>query len=98
VSCDEGRLQNGGQPLPCSASKEHIMADIIRTANATRSGDLRNGKGTTATAGGGLRDLNYSFHSRFEDGPGTYLEELIAAAHASCYSMAPNLASADLAL
>src|SRR5690349_8645272 len=64
------------------------MADIIRTASATWSGDLRNGKGTTSTAGGGLRDLNYSFHSRFENGAGTNPEELIAAAHASCFSMA----------
>ena len=42
--------------------------------------------GTTGSSG--LRDLNYSFHSRFETGPGTNPEELIAAAHASCFSMA----------
>ena len=64
------------------------MADIKRTASAAWSGDLRNGKGSTSTGGGGLRDLNYSFHSRFENGPGTNPEELIAAAHASCFSMA----------
>src|SRR5947207_13054980 len=64
------------------------MADINRTASAVWSGDLRNGKGSTSTAGGALRDLNYSFHSRFENGTGTNPEELIAAAHASCFSMA----------
>ena len=64
------------------------MADIKRTASAAWSGDLRNGKGSTSTGGGGLRDLNYSFHSRFENDPGTNPEELIAAAHASCFSMA----------
>ena len=64
------------------------MADIVRTASASWNGDLRNGKGTTSTGGGGLKDLPYSFHSRFEQGPGTNPEELIAAAHASCFSMA----------
>ncbi len=64
------------------------MADIIRTGSASWRGDIRSGKGTTSTGGGGLRDLNYSFHSRFENGAGTNPEELIAAAHASCFSMA----------
>jgi osmotically inducible protein OsmC len=64
------------------------MADITRTASATWSGDLRSGQGTTSTGSGGLRELNYSFHSRFEAGAGTNPEELIAAAHASCFSMA----------
>src|SRR5690348_340157 len=64
------------------------MADIVRTGSAIWNGDLRSGKGTTSTGGGGIRDLNYSFHSRFENGQGTNPEELIAAAHASCFSMA----------
>jgi lipoyl-dependent peroxiredoxin len=64
------------------------MADITRTASATWNGDLRGGKGTTTTGSGGLRELNYSFHSRFEQGAGTNPEELIASAHASCFSMA----------
>lgn len=64
------------------------MADINRTGSASWSGDLRSGKGTTSTGGGGIKDLNYSFTSRFENGPGTNPEELIAAAHASCFSMA----------
>jgi lipoyl-dependent peroxiredoxin len=64
------------------------MADIQRTATASWSGDLRTGKGVTSTGGGGLREVNYSFQSRFENGPGTNPEELIASAHASCFSMA----------
>ena len=64
------------------------MAEIIRTGSAVWSGDLRTGKGTTSTGGGGLRELPYSFHSRFENGSGTNPEELIASAHASCFSMA----------
>jgi osmotically inducible protein OsmC len=49
-------------------------------------GDLRNGKGTF-TAGDGING-EYSFRSRFEDGPGANPEQLIAAAHAACFSMA----------
>src|SRR5688500_6223810 len=64
------------------------MADIIRTGSAAWHGDLKNGKGTTSTGGGGLRDVVYSFHSRFENGSGTNPEELIASAHAACFSMA----------
>jgi lipoyl-dependent peroxiredoxin len=64
------------------------MADIVRTGSASWNGDLQTGRGTTSTGGGGLRDLNYSFRSRFENGAGTNPEELIAAAHASCFSMA----------
>jgi osmotically inducible protein OsmC len=64
------------------------MADITRTGSAVWHGELRNGKGTTSTGGRGLRDVLYSFHSRFENGGGTNPEELIAAAHASCFSMA----------
>jgi lipoyl-dependent peroxiredoxin len=64
------------------------MAEITRTASAFWNGDLRSGQGATSTGSGGLRDLNYSFHSRFENGPGTNPEELIASAHASCFSMA----------
>ncbi len=71
------------------------MADIIRTGSASWSGDLVHGQGTTSTGGGGLRDLNYSFRSRFENGPGTNPEELIAAAHASCFTMALSKTLAD---
>ncbi|MDP2361306.1 MAG: OsmC family protein [bacterium] len=71
---------------------------MIRRASAHWQGDLKTGKGTVSAAGGALDQTPYSFHSRFEDGPGTNPEELIAAAHAGCFSMALSgqLASAGL--
>ena len=59
-----------------------------RTASAVWKGGLKDGKGTISTESGVLRKTSYSFHTRFEDGPGTNPEELIAAAHAGCFSMA----------
>jgi lipoyl-dependent peroxiredoxin len=58
-----------------------------RNAEATWEGDLKNGKGTMKLAGGAYEGA-YSFASRFESGKGTNPEELIAAAHAGCFSMA----------
>jgi len=59
----------------------------VRNAEARWEGDLPNGKGTMRF-GGGAFEGQYSFSSRFEDGAGTNPEELIAAAHAGCFSMA----------
>src|SRR5512140_241752 len=59
-----------------------------RKASAEWKGDLRSGKGTISTDSGVLRDTQYSFSTRFENGAGTNPEELIAAAHAGCFSMA----------
>jgi len=59
-----------------------------RTASAEWRGDLKNGKGTVSTASGVLSQSAYSFHTRFEEGKGTNPEELLAAAHAGCFSMA----------
>ena len=59
-----------------------------RTANAVWEGDLKAGKGRISTASGVLSDTQYSFSTRFENGIGTNPEELIAAAHAGCFSMA----------
>ena len=59
-----------------------------RTASAVWQGDLKGGKGTVSTQSGVLKDTQYSFSTRFEDGKGTNPEELIAAAHAGCFSMA----------
>jgi osmotically inducible protein OsmC len=59
----------------------------IRTADAEWKGDLRHGDGHMRF-GGGAYDGRYTFASRFEDGGGTNPEELIAAAHAGCFSMA----------
>jgi lipoyl-dependent peroxiredoxin len=59
-----------------------------RKASAHWSGDLKSGKGTVATTSGVLSKTQYSFSTRFEDGVGTNPEELIAAAHAGCFTMA----------
>jgi osmotically inducible protein OsmC len=59
-----------------------------RTASAVWKGDLRTGKGTISSASGTLKETQYSFSTRFENGVGTNPEELIAAAHAGCFSMA----------
>ena len=59
-----------------------------RTAQAHWSGDLKSGAGTVSMASGTLSNTPYSFHSRFEQGKGTNPEELLAAAHAGCFTMA----------
>jgi osmotically inducible protein OsmC len=59
----------------------------VRTAEAQWEGPLQGGKGVMRL-GGGAFEGPYSFASRFEDGTGTNPEELIAAAHAGCFSMA----------
>jgi len=64
------------------------MADIQRNAEAMWKGDLRSGNGRITSNSGVLKDTPYSFATRFKDAPGTNPEELIAAAHAACYSMA----------
>lgn len=64
------------------------MAAIKRTASAVWNGDLPSGNGKITTSSGVLKETPYSFKTRFEDGAGTNPEELIAAAHAACYSMA----------
>jgi osmotically inducible protein OsmC len=59
-----------------------------RNASAVWQGGLKDGKGTISTDSGVLDKTQYSFSTRFEDGQGTNPEELIAAAHAGCFSMA----------
>jgi len=59
-----------------------------RTASALWNGSLKEGKGTITTQSGVLSDAPYSFVTRFENGKGTNPEELIAAAHAGCFTMA----------
>ena len=66
----------------------------IRTASARWQGNLTEGSGTIKTGKGGYQG-NYSFKSRFEEGEGTNPEELIAAAHAGCFSMAFSKGLAD---
>jgi osmotically inducible protein OsmC len=59
-----------------------------RIASAAWSGDLKQGKGTISTESGVLKDTQYSYSTRFENGIGTNPEELIGAAHAGCFTMA----------
>jgi len=59
-----------------------------RKASAEWKGGLKDGKGTVSSASGVLSSTPYSFTTRFENTPGTNPEELIAAAHAACFSMA----------
>ena len=62
-----------------------------RSASAVWKGGLKDGKGTVSSASGVLSDTPYDFRMRFENEKGTNPEELIAAAHASCFSMALSL-------
>ena len=69
-----------------------------RKASAVWKGGLKEGKGSISAPGGVLNNTPYSFTTRFENAPGTNPEELIAAAHAGCFSMALSgqLANAGL--
>lgn len=62
-----------------------------RSASAVWHGSLKEGKGTLSTQSGTLDQTQYSFGSRFETGTGTNPEELIAAAHAGCFTMALSM-------
>jgi osmotically inducible protein OsmC len=64
------------------------MATIVRDATAVWTGAGKDGRGALTTQSGTLKDTPYSFTTRFGDGKGTNPEELIAAAHAGCFSMA----------
>ena len=64
------------------------MAGIERSATGMWHGDLRSGKGQIDSTSGVLQNTPYTFATRFENAKGTNPEELIAAAHAACYSMA----------
>jgi osmotically inducible protein OsmC len=67
------------------------MTALQRTASATWNGTVKAGQGQINAASGVLNHTPYSFATRFESQPGTNPEELIAAAHAACYSMALTL-------
>ena len=67
---------------------------ITRWATARYDGTGKDGKGELTTQSGVLDHQRYGFQSRFEDGPGTNPEELIAAAHAGCFTMALSFALA----
>jgi osmotically inducible protein OsmC len=78
---------NPGSGL-CDHFQRGDSPTMIRTASAHWAGSVKEGKGTVSTASGILKDTQYSFATRFADGAGTNPEELIAAAHAGCFSMA----------
>jgi lipoyl-dependent peroxiredoxin len=65
-----------------------------RTATARYTGFGKDGRGAVTTQSGVLTDQYYGFNSRFEDGKGTNPEELVAAAHAGCFTMALSFALA----
>ena len=64
------------------------MAQIKRRASAQWQGSGKDGTGSLTTQSGALSKIPYGFNARFGDGTGTNPEELIAAAHAGCFSMA----------
>ncbi|MBZ9560264.1 MULTISPECIES: OsmC family protein [unclassified Modicisalibacter] len=64
---------------------------IKKQGSAQWRGSLKKGKGTVSTESGALGENPYGFNTRFEGQPGTNPEELIGAAHASCYSMALSM-------
>lgn len=64
---------------------------IKKQGSAEWQGSLKQGKGTVSTESGALKQNPYGFNTRFEGEPGTNPEELIGAAHASCYSMALSM-------
>jgi osmotically inducible protein OsmC len=71
---------------------------IKRKGSAVWSGDLKSGNGTVSTESGALESRAYGFSTRFEDEPGTNPEELIAAAHAGCFTMALSLVLSEAGL
>ena len=68
---------------------------MMRSASAVWKGGLKDGAGTVSTDTGTLSDVPYTFRMRFENEKGTNPEELIAAAHASCFSMALSMFLGD---
>lgn len=64
---------------------------INRTGSAAWQGGIKDGKGSISTQSGALKEYPYGFSSRFEGQPGTNPEELIAAAHSGCFTMALSL-------
>jgi lipoyl-dependent peroxiredoxin len=68
-----------------------MQMKIVREGSAQWKGGIKDGKGLITTQTGALKDYPYGFSSRFEGTPGTNPEELLAAAHAGCFTMALSL-------
>lgn len=75
----------------CGRAIINIISSMKRSASAHWEGNLTEGNGTVSTPSGVLDQTPYSFKSRFESGTGTNPEELVAAAHAGCFTMALSL-------
>ncbi len=71
---------------------------INRKGSAQWQGGIRDGKGSVSTQSGALKDQPYGFNTRFENQPGTNPEELLAAAHAGCFTMALSKILGDAGL
>lgn len=71
---------------------------VNRTGSAVWQGGIKDGKGTMSTQSGALSAYPYAFSSRFEDQKGSNPEELIAAAHAGCFTMALSLIMGEAGL
>jgi osmotically inducible protein OsmC len=78
-------ISPAAERIPVPANERKFMK---RKASAVWRGDLKTGKGSISTESGVLKETQYSFGTRFENGVGTNPEELIGAAHAGCFSMA----------
>jgi lipoyl-dependent peroxiredoxin len=81
-------------PPRCNGVTQQRKNLMQRTATAKYQGLGKDGKGHISTQSGALTDQPYGFNTRFEDGEGTNPEELIAAAHAGCFTMALSFALA----
>ena len=77
----------GKRPAACETRNCGDGPGMKRSASAVWQGSLKEGKGTLTAPGGALKNTEYSFGSRFASGAGTNPEELIAAAHAGCFTM-----------
>ena len=84
-----GGIASSVQQIRGESNKGFELEELMkRKASAIWMGGIRDGRGTISTDSRVLSDTQYSFSTRFEEGKGTNPEELIAAAHAGCFSMA----------
>lgn len=81
-------LRKDGKPVAAVQAAHYWREAMKRKASAVWQGGLQDGKGSISTESTVLKETQYSFSTRFENGVGTNPEELIAAAHAGCFSMA----------
>lgn len=86
-----GKLNTKGKTAKSPRTRDLYSIMQKRKGSAIWQGGLKDGKGTVSTQSGVLSETPYSFENRFEDGKGSNPEELIGAAHASCFSMALSM-------